>query len=384
MGPHAPDAHRRRLHDARGHRGPAGGGPAGQPRERHVAPPGRLDDARAGGLAGGRPAHGPVDVPGRVRLRRAPVPLRDAADADHAGRRRRAGGRAPMGRPRHRAGRRGVLPRRARRPGAGRRARARREHAALPAVPRGGAGGGGRRARARGRAPAAGLRAVVAASGIGTARPGRRVGLVARVDAHPVAVEPAARGRAAGAGHGRRRRRARRLDRVAPRRGAAPAPARPAPGRAGVGRRGVRAAGLRPCSSPPTTAIRGQVALTELRGGAEREVAAEVTLDPPDAADDARLAHRDRVAGRRTGGRPARARSGPGRYRTTEPVPVHGEWKALVRLHSGRSLTALPVYLPEDRGDPRRARSRPPPRSRATSCPTTRSCSASRRTPRRA
>jgi hypothetical protein len=29
-------------------------------------------------------------------------------------------------------------------------------------------------------------------------------------------------------------------------------------------------------------------------------------------------------------------------------VPVHGDWKALIRLHDGRSLTAVPVYLPDD------------------------------------
>ena len=47
-------------------------------------------------------------------------------------------------------------------------------------------------------------------------------------------------------------------------------------------------------------------------------------------------------------------RVGPGRYRTTEPIPVHGNWKALVRLHAGNSLTALPVFLPEDKAIPAR------------------------------
>jgi Na+-transporting methylmalonyl-CoA/oxaloacetate decarboxylase gamma subunit len=32
-------------------------------------------------------------------------------------------------------------------------------------------------------------------------------------------------------------------------------------------------------------------------------------------------------------------------YRTTRPIPVHDDWKAMVRLHSGRSLLAAPVYL---------------------------------------
>ena len=41
-------------------------------------------------------------------------------------------------------------------------------------------------------------------------------------------------------------------------------------------------------------------------------------------------------------------RIGPGVYRTTRPIPVHGDWKALIRLHDGRSLTAVPIYLPDD------------------------------------
>ncbi|MGY1780722.1 hypothetical protein [Geodermatophilus sp. SYSU D01036] len=41
-------------------------------------------------------------------------------------------------------------------------------------------------------------------------------------------------------------------------------------------------------------------------------------------------------------------RTGPGEYRTTEPVPVHDDWKTMLRIHDGRVLTAVPVYLPED------------------------------------
>ncbi|MFN2388819.1 MAG: hypothetical protein ABR575_04335 [Actinomycetota bacterium] len=44
--------------------------------------------------------------------------------------------------------------------------------------------------------------------------------------------------------------------------------------------------------------------------------------------------------------------TGPGRFRTREPVPVHGEWKTLIRLHRGRSMVAVPIYLPADPGIP--------------------------------
>src|SRR4051812_24096680 len=37
---------------------------------------------------------------------------------------------------------------------------------------------------------------------------------------------------------------------------------------------------------------------------------------------------------------------GPGLYRTSEPLPVHGDWKALIRVQSGSTLADVPVYLP--------------------------------------
>jgi hypothetical protein len=41
-------------------------------------------------------------------------------------------------------------------------------------------------------------------------------------------------------------------------------------------------------------------------------------------------------------------RTGEGEYRTTQPIPIHGDWKALLRVHDGRVLTAFPIYLPAD------------------------------------
>ncbi|HSC21840.1 MAG TPA: hypothetical protein VLC07_08930, partial [Solirubrobacterales bacterium] len=45
-------------------------------------------------------------------------------------------------------------------------------------------------------------------------------------------------------------------------------------------------------------------------------------------------------------------RVGAGVYRTTEPIPVYGNWKTMVRFHEGNSLTALPIYLPRDSAIP--------------------------------
>jgi hypothetical protein len=44
--------------------------------------------------------------------------------------------------------------------------------------------------------------------------------------------------------------------------------------------------------------------------------------------------------------------TGEGQYRTTQPIPIHGDWKALLRIHDGRMLSAIPIYLPEDAAIP--------------------------------
>jgi hypothetical protein len=41
-------------------------------------------------------------------------------------------------------------------------------------------------------------------------------------------------------------------------------------------------------------------------------------------------------------------RIGPALYRTSKPIPVHGDWKALVRVHTGAAVIGAPVYMPAD------------------------------------
>jgi hypothetical protein len=43
-------------------------------------------------------------------------------------------------------------------------------------------------------------------------------------------------------------------------------------------------------------------------------------------------------------------RLGPGHYRSTRPIPAWGSWKTLMRVHDGRMLTAVPIYLAADPG----------------------------------
>ena len=102
---------------------------------------------------------------------------------------------------------------------------------------------------------------------------------------------------------------------------------------------------------PADEGVRANVQLTDVRGGAEREVQAVVRLDPPDAADDAEWLTATTWQG--DGLVLDRLKKiGPGTYRTTEPIPVNGNWKALIRLHHGNSLTVVPIFLPEDKAIP--------------------------------
>jgi hypothetical protein len=73
----------------------------------------------------------------------------------------------------------------------------------------------------------------------------------------------------------------------------------------------------------------------------------EVTLDPPNAADNARWFQASAWQG---GGLVVAdfEEVAPGRYATTKAVPIAGGWKTLIRLHRGGELMAVPVYLPAD------------------------------------
>jgi hypothetical protein len=93
------------------------------------------------------------------------------------------------------------------------------------------------------------------------------------------------------------------------------------------------------------------VALEEVRSGPERSVDATVRIDPPEAAEDPHFLNVTAwQGGGSVVGELERVRGGV--YRTTEPVPVYGGWKAMVRLHTGDSLVGVPIFLPEDRAIP--------------------------------
>ena len=131
-----------------------------------------------------------------------------------------------------------------------------------------------------------------------------------------------------------------------------PAPARPRL-RAAALLAAVTVATIVPFSlyKPADEGVTAMVALEEVRAEPKRAVNAVVALDPPDAAASAEWLQVtawqgdglvvDRLEG-----------LGNGRYRTNQPIPVHGNWKSLVRLHVGNSLTAVPIFLPRDAAIP--------------------------------
>jgi hypothetical protein len=96
---------------------------------------------------------------------------------------------------------------------------------------------------------------------------------------------------------------------------------------------------------------RASVSLDDAPTGAQRAVDATIRVSPADGADGA---HYLNVTAWQGGASVVDEleRIGAGVYRTTEPVPVHGGWKAMVRLHTGDALVGVPIYLPEDRAIP--------------------------------
>jgi hypothetical protein len=95
------------------------------------------------------------------------------------------------------------------------------------------------------------------------------------------------------------------------------------------------------------TGVRATVALTDVTTGPARTADARITLTPADAVQGPAWLT---ITGWQGGDLHVHRleRTGPGTYRTTAPMPLHGEWKTMIRLHDGRALAAVPLYLPAD------------------------------------
>ncbi|MGH2981964.1 MAG: hypothetical protein ACRDKV_07980, partial [Solirubrobacterales bacterium] len=90
--------------------------------------------------------------------------------------------------------------------------------------------------------------------------------------------------------------------------------------------------------------------LTTVAPEPRREALATVRLTPRDAAEEANWLYvlawqgsEDRIVDRMR-------RVAEGVYRSTEPIPLYGNWKAGLRLQAGRERGAVPIRLPADPG----------------------------------
>jgi hypothetical protein len=100
------------------------------------------------------------------------------------------------------------------------------------------------------------------------------------------------------------------------------------------------------------------IKLTDLPSApGQRMVSADVQINPPNLAG----AHPDWVTVLAWQGRMQNHRGlvidrlknvGPGHYVSTEPLPVWGSWKTLLRVQNGRTLAAVPIWAPADAAIP--------------------------------
>jgi hypothetical protein len=93
--------------------------------------------------------------------------------------------------------------------------------------------------------------------------------------------------------------------------------------------------------------VRAQFTLDNASSGADREVDATVRIDPASAATDADWLREIAWQGGGLVEAPLE-QTGPGTWQTTEPLPVHDDWKALISLQDGASQVGVPIYMPED------------------------------------
>jgi hypothetical protein len=112
--------------------------------------------------------------------------------------------------------------------------------------------------------------------------------------------------------------------------------------------------------TPSDSGAMAKVTLRDVKTGPDRTAIVTARMIPPDAADGATWLTATAWQGKGlTVNRLKEIRRGV--YRSTVAIPVHGDFKTLIRMHSGNSLTGLPIYAPEDDAIP--VKGVPAPRS---------------------
>lgn len=105
----------------------------------------------------------------------------------------------------------------------------------------------------------------------------------------------------------------------------------------------------------PTTAptdVNGRIALRTVQSGPDRTVMATVRFDDPAAVRDADWLTMTAWQGHGPLIVDHLRSLGDGVWATTRPIPVSGDWKAMIRFARGSDLAAIPVSLPADAAIP--------------------------------
>jgi hypothetical protein len=98
------------------------------------------------------------------------------------------------------------------------------------------------------------------------------------------------------------------------------------------------------------------IALTDLPSDAgKRMVSADVRISPSDLISDdpewvTILSWQGGIANDRGLAIDKLEKLGPGHFRSTQPIPVWGSWKTLLRVQDGHTMAGVPIFLPADPG----------------------------------
>ncbi len=96
-----------------------------------------------------------------------------------------------------------------------------------------------------------------------------------------------------------------------------------------------------------STGATAKVTLRDVVSGPERTAIVTARMIPADAADGATwLTATSWQGDGLTVNRLKEIR--PGVYQSTEPIPIHGSYKTLIRMHTGNAIMGLPIYAPAD------------------------------------
>jgi hypothetical protein len=87
----------------------------------------------------------------------------------------------------------------------------------------------------------------------------------------------------------------------------------------------------------------------------QRMVSADVRITPADLVGDdpewvSILSWQGGIANDRGLAVDTLEKVGPGHYRSTQPLPVWGKWKTLLRVQDGHTMAGVPIFLPADPG----------------------------------